>query len=352
MGGKGRTPLRPQEVGAIKTMVANKKSNGAIATAFGIPKTVVSYHAVNARRAAATARQDNQGRPKLLSPRELRGLHRVFDDNPFASTAEIAEKVNQVRTTTAVGPPLRKVSVSTVRRAIKGLGLSSCAPAHKPFVSDINKKKRLQWAKEHRSWTYQWAWVMFSDESTFQVRQPKSRRVWRQSGERFAPKNLRPTLKSGRERVMVWGAFSAVGRTPLVRVVGFMTGASYTELLETVVVHYMCADYGTPDGAIFQEDLAPCHTAKIAKACKAALGLKVLPWVGQSPDLNPIENAWAELERRLRARPVAPKTKDELFTALQEEWASIPSAYFKKLTESMCRRVRGVVAANGSGTRY
>lgn len=126
MAGKGRTPLCPQQVGAIRTMVDNKKSNGAIATALGIPKTTVSYHAANARRTAATARQDNRGRPKLRSPRELRGLRRVMDDNPFASMAEIAEKVNEGRTSTAGGPPLRKVSVSTVRRAIKGLGLSSC----------------------------------------------------------------------------------------------------------------------------------------------------------------------------------------------------------------------------------
>lgn len=352
MAGNGRTPLSPQEVGGIKALVANKKSNGAIATLLDISKTTVSYHAANARRAADSARQDNPGRPKLLSPPELRGLRRMADDNPFALTDEIAEKVNERRSNTAVGPPLRKVSVSTVRRAIKGLGLSTCAPAHKPFVSAVNKKKRLQWAKDHLAWTYQWARVMFSDESSFQVRQPLSRRVWRHSGQRLAPKNLRRTFKSGRESVTIWGAFSAVGRTPLVRVVGSMTGVSYAELLERVVVHHMCADYGTPNGAIFQEDLAPYHTAKMAKACKAALGLKVLPWAGQIPDLNRIENACAELERRLRARRVAPKTEDELFTALQEEWASIPSADFKKLVESLCHRVRGVVAANGPGTKY
>lgn len=83
-----------------------------------------------------------------------------------------------------------------------------------------------------------------------------------------------------------------------------------------------------------------------------ALGLKVLQWVCQSPDLNPIENAWSDLERRRRARAVAPKNKDELFAALQEEWAAIPDAYFKKLTESMCRRLRDVVAVSGSGTKY
>jgi len=34
-----------------------------------------------------------------------------------------------------------------------------------------------------------------------------------------------------------------------------MNGASYFNVLESVVVHFICADYGSPDGAWFQEDL-------------------------------------------------------------------------------------------------
>ena len=131
-----------------------------------------------------------------------------------------------------------------------------------------------------------------------------------------------------------------------------MNAQSYTQLLETQVFHYICADHGSPDGALFQEDLAPCHTTKKCKAAKKAVSLKVPPWVGPSLDLNPIENAWAELERRLRARPTAPKTKDDLFAALQDEWAAIPGAYFKALVVSMPRRVRAIVAARGASTKY
>jgi len=339
-------------VSSIKEMVANKMSNGAIAVSLNLKKSTVAYVAANARRADGGARKDNRGRPKVLSPRELRGLRRLVEENPFASLAEIAEKLNAGRTNPPAGQSLRPVSPSTVRRAVKGMGMRSCAPAMKPFVSAVNKKKRLQWAKDHLPWSIQWASVLYSDESSFLVRQPQSRRVWRQPGQRYATQNLRPTFKSGRESVMVWGAFSAVGRTPLLRVEGSMNGASYVDVLESVVVHYICADYGSPDGAWFQEGLAPCHTSKVAKACKQALGLKVLPWVGQSADVNPIENAWAELERRLRARPTAPKTKDQVFAVLQEEWAAIPDAYFKKLAESMPHRVCAVIAAKGAGTKY
>jgi len=54
----------------------------------------------------------------------------------------------------------------------------------------------------------------------------------------------------------------------------------------------------------------------------------------------------------LRARPTAPRTKDALFSALQEELSAIPGAYFKELVQSMPRRVAAVVAARGASTEY
>ena len=81
--------------------------------------------------------------------------------------------------------------------------MRSCTPAKKPFVSGVNQQKRLQWAKAHHGWSIQWASVLYSDECSFLVRQPQSRRVRRQPGQRYAISNLRSTFKSGRESVMV-----------------------------------------------------------------------------------------------------------------------------------------------------
>jgi len=347
-----RTPLTPQQVGAIKVMVGNKKFNRDSATSLGLKKSMIACAAATALRSGGPAQKETRGLPKLFSERELRGLRLVVQENPFASMEEIAEKVNAERAKTVGGPASRPLSVKTLRRVVKGLILASYAPAKTSFVSDVNKEKRLKWGKQHGSWTFRWAFVFFSDESSFLIRQPHARRVWRQSGEPYVSANLRPTFKSGRESVMVWGGFYSMGRTPLFRMEGSTNAQSYTQLLETQVFHYLCVDFGSPDGAWFQEDLAPCHTAKKCKVAKQALGLKVLPWMVQSPDLNPIENVWAELERRLRARPTAPKTKDDLFAALQDEWAAIPGAYLKALVESMPRRVRAVVAARGASTKY
>ncbi|KAL7847350.1 hypothetical protein SRHO_G00223300 [Serrasalmus rhombeus] len=48
-------------------------------------------------------------------------------------------------------------------------------------------------------------------------------------------------------------------------------------------------------------------------------GVEELDWPAQSPDLNPIEHLWDELERRLRARPSRPTSVSDLRNALLEE---------------------------------
>ena len=53
-------------------------------------------------------------------------------------------------------------------------------------------------------------------------------------------------------------------------------------------------------------------------------GVEELDWPAQSPDLNPIEHLWDELERRLRARPSRLTSVSDLTNALLEEWSKIP----------------------------
>jgi hypothetical protein len=65
----------------------------------------------------------------------------------------------------------------------------------------------------------------------------------------------------------------------------------------------------------------PKHTSKVVAKWLKDNKVKVLEWPSQSPGLNPIENLWAELKKRLRAR--RPTNLTELHQLCQEEWAKM-----------------------------
>ncbi|KAJ0060265.1 hypothetical protein NL108_006176, partial [Boleophthalmus pectinirostris] len=69
-----------------------------------------------------------------------------------------------------------------------------------------------------------------------------------------------------------------------------------------------------------------------------------------SPDMNPIEHLWDNLDRRVCHRIPLPATVVDLRTALLEEWDTIPVAEINALITSMPRQVQVLLDANGGHT--
>ncbi|KAK3509759.1 hypothetical protein QTP70_008396 [Hemibagrus guttatus] len=148
---------------------------------------------------------------------------------------------------------------------------------------------------------------------------------------------------------MIWGAMSSAGVGPLRFLKTKVTAPVYQEILE----HFMLpsADQLFEDADfIFQQDLAPAHTAKSTKSWLNDHGVGVLDWPANSPDLNPIENLCGIVKRKMRNK--RPKNADELKATVKETWASIPPQQCHKLITSMPRPIEAVIKAKGAPTKY
>ena len=99
---------------------------------------------------------------------------------------------------------------------------------------------------------------------------------------------------------MVWASISSKGRTALVVVPGNLTDRRYIDgILRPYIVPYL-RQMG--QNAIFQDDNARLHRARIVDDFLRQNFVERLEWPPMSPDLSCIEHLWDVLVRAVNKR--------------------------------------------------
>ncbi len=221
----------------IDTLHKESKPQTFIAKEAGCSQSAVSKH-VNRKLSGRIKR----GRKSCKTNRENCSLMRIVKQKRFKNLGELHKEWTEAGV---------KASRATTHRRVKEFGYRC-------------HQRCLTWAKE-KNWTVaQWSKVPFSDESKFCISfGNQGPRVWRKGGEAHSPSCLKSSVKFP-QSVMIWGAMSSAGVGPLCSLKTNITAPVYQEMLE----HFMLpsADQLFKDAdLIFQQDLAPAHTAKSTK---------------------------------------------------------------------------------------
>lgn len=290
------------------------------------------YNALSYIQANGTHKNVPQSaRPRKTTRKEDSLIYRASVADPFKTSTEIQTEIS-----TKFGI---NVSSRTIRRLLNEKNLRGCIVQHKPHVSKKNLKSRISFAREHLDKPLVfWKNVLWSDESKFcRFGSDGKCYVWRP-----------PNMQHGGGNVKVWGAFSGHGVGPIIKIDGQMDQFVYKNIVSNTMIPY--AEENLPLRWRFMHDNDPKHTSRLVKRCLEQNNVDVLKWPAQSPDLNPIENLWNDVEQHITA--AKPKNLNDLWSEIQKAWYAIPNERCMGLVNSMSRRCAAVLKNKGYPTKY
>ena len=194
---------------------------------------------------------------------------------------------------------------------------------------------------------------MWSDESKFLIFGSDGREwYWRDPKLPLQPQYIKPTVKFGGDSVMIWGCMGAFGVGKYCKIDGRMDGELYREILADEFMGTLSECDLNVDDVIFQQDNDPKHTAKKTYEWFDSNNVKILDWPSQSPDLNPIEHLWNEIDRRLRRLPDNITSAEDIWNKIQLIWSQMDTDFCLKLIDTMPQRIKDVLKANGGYTKW
>ena len=270
------------------TMLARGGNVYNVSRAFGCHRNTIIRLRQRFQQTGGVADHRRQGRPRVTNPRTDRFITLTHLRRHFQTATSSARQYG--------------ISKQTLLHCLRQ-ARQPIRP-RRPYVGQVltarHRAARLQWAQRHfRRGQQQWARVLFSDESSFNLSHHDGRiRVFRSRGERFADNCLIERYRFGGGSDMVWGGIMDRRKTNLIVVQGKLNAEGYiNQILQPEAVSFL--QRHRP--AIFMHDNARPHVARKCRQFLNRNNVNVLPWPAVSPDMNSIEHIWDYLGSKVRA---------------------------------------------------
>ncbi len=279
----------------------------------------------------------------LVYVRVQRRIDRLVRDDRKTTVTQITTRYNQGIQNT--------ISERTTHRTLKQMDYSSRRPHRVPLRSTKNRKRRTQLPQTHQNWTIEdWKSVAWSDESD-DIQMVRVR-IWRKEHESMDSSCLVSTVQAGGGGVMMWGIFSWHTLGPLVPIEHRLNTTVYLSIVADHVHPFMTTVFPSSDAT--SSRIMHRHKTQIISDwfLEHDNEFTLLKWPPQSPDLNPIEHLWDVVEREIHIMDVQTTNLQQLRYTIMSIWTKTSEECFQHLVESMPRRIKAVLKAKGSSTRF
>jgi hypothetical protein len=311
------------------------------------------------------------GRKRLLLEDASRKAVQLLLSGEFDNCKQVAAEMRNLGLTNKV------VHATTLSRHAKAQAIADGTPilakTGKPSkaLTPRNRAERLDFCEANvgRNWGH----VMITDRKKFLFSFPgaRVRRVeWLKVGERreaYRPNNpMVVNMYAGITKHGVTKAHLVTGTSKLKtsyknkkgQLSRNITSAEYEDVVTKTLLPEGARIFAAAglSGWILQQDNDPTHKGASARALEA-WNLKrrgsvqlLKNWPPNSPDLSPIENAWAHVQATVNAAGC--KDFDEFQATLLKAWKELDISVVKGLMASLPTRLKACVDKEGGKTRF
>jgi len=275
----------------------------------------------------------SNGRTPFLNESKLKRPKEVHQANPTATAGELGRKAKL------------KCSARTVSRGLLKLGLEYRRIRTIPLLTLDQKAKRVEFAESHKG-DRAWRKTFFLDAVTFKAFSGK-KYCYQYPDQRLTkPQPKHPPKIHGIAMI------SFQGPTRLLLFEGNLTAERFIEFFRILLEDAKELISASTLRVYF--DNGPKHKAKIVKRFIESNKLNVpsdWPSASASPDLNPIENAWARVGMEIQK--FIPKTLADLQKRLRAIWKQkINKDFCEAVVGSMAKRMKDVIERDGCKIPY
>lgn len=227
------------------------------------------------------------------------------------------------------------VSSMTIRRGLWNLGAIARRRPKFARLRDGDHEQRLLFCKSLKSGKLDVGDILFTDEKYFDCNDHGCQWEWVLKDETVEP--------LGRDKwapkVHVWGLIGLGVKKIIVLPERAVNGEVYRDnCLKKALKLFK--------GKILMQDGARAHVSGTVQDYLTEHKVRVLEnWPARSPDLNPIENFWAILARRVS--DCGPLDEQELCKFIKKVWEEYPQSEVDKLVMSFKRRVSQCILNKG-----